>query len=94
MRFQRKFNKGKDASGSLPLSVNDRMISLFCEDFFFTYAKFSENKTLVKIPEFTVVHALRKQNNQFCITQRDDCRTRTETKNYTIKQEPSTIVQD
>ena len=39
----------------LPISVNDRVISPFREDFIFTkLAKFRKNKTLAKISEFTV----------------------------------------
>ena len=41
----------------LPISVKDRRISAFLEDFFsrnFAYAKFRENKTLAKIFKFTV----------------------------------------
>ena len=40
-----------------PISVVERVISSFCEDFIsrnFAYAKFRENKTLAKISEFTV----------------------------------------
>ena len=38
----------------LPISVNDRVISPFCDDFIFTkLRKFRENKTLLKISEFT-----------------------------------------
>ena len=37
----------------LPTSANDRLISTFRKDFIFT--KLHENKTLVKISEFTVV---------------------------------------
>ena len=41
----------------LHISVNDRVISVFREDFIFgnfAYAKFRENKTLAKISELTV----------------------------------------
>ena len=40
------------------ISVNDREILPFCEDFIsrnFAYAKFRENKTLAKTSEFSVV---------------------------------------
>ena len=37
----------------LPISINDRVISPFCEDFIF--AKIRKTKTLAKISEFTVV---------------------------------------
>ena len=41
----------------LPTSVNDRVISAFHEVFTFTkLRKFRENKTLVKISEFTVLN--------------------------------------
>ena len=41
----------------LPKSVNNRVISPFCKGFIFTklFAKFCENKTLVKISEFRVM---------------------------------------
>ena len=42
----------------LPISVDDRMISPFREDFIsqnFAYGKFPENKTLAKISKFTVI---------------------------------------
>ena len=42
----------------LPISVNDRVISPFCEGFIFT--KF-ENKTLAKISEFTVLNGDSKE---------------------------------
>ena len=50
----------------LPTSVNDIVISPFREGIFsrnFAYAKFRENKTLVKISEFTVYHRPRCRNH-------------------------------
>ena len=42
----------------LPISVINRVISPFCEDFIFAklriYAKFRENKSVAKISDFTV----------------------------------------
>ena len=38
----------------LPISENNRVITPFRSNFIFTYTKFSEYKTLVKISELTV----------------------------------------
>ena len=39
----------------LPILVNDRVISLFCEGLYFTKLRICENKTLAKISEITVL---------------------------------------
>ena len=47
----------------LPISVNDRVVSTFRENFFsrnFAYAKLRENKTLAKLSEFTVYRTYHK----------------------------------
>ena len=52
----------------LPISVNDRVILLFCKGLFsrnFTCAKFCENKTLAKIFEFTVIYIIRYLEGDF-----------------------------
>ena len=46
-----------DVIKSFTVSVNNRVISPFREDFIFTYAKFCKNKTLAKISEFTVIQS-------------------------------------